>query len=185
MEKKDQKMPIASREINVGKKKNAKFPIEFGSHESTCLIISSCFFLVPALYAFLSFGMYPYGILSVVTTKVSVNYWRHADYGTLSRTADLIMSKFSFVLYFLSGSYFFLQEPWLFAIGVPGCLAIIFCFHYAGVLWDRDSSNWVYLHMSFHLFVALQQTLVIYGGVLTNAGNLFYSICMYWGYRCP
>jgi hypothetical protein len=156
----------------IANKKNAKFPIVFGSHESTCLITSSCFFLIPAMYAFLSPGLYFYGIVSAITTAVSVNYWRHADYGRLSRIADLIVSKVSFAIYCVSGFLYFWHVPWLFIIGVPGCLSIMFAFYYAGVIWERDRSEWVYVHMAFLLFVALKQMLVIYGASLYSLNFL-------------
>lgn len=159
-------------------KKYAKFPIKSGSKESSCLVISSCFFLIPACYACYSYGLFFYGIVSIITTLISANYWSSADMDTISRYADLVFSKISFTIYCVSGIVFFLKEPYLFVFGVPGLLAIIFFYCYAGQLWDNDNPNWYIYHMYFHLFVAIEQFLVLYGANITNAGEYFCNKCI-------
>lgn len=143
------------------------FPVNW--HDSVCLVISSCFFLVPGAYGFAN-ALYYYGVVSVITTAVSVNYWRYAVEG-MRRSADLITAKVSFAIYFVSG-FFFLNLR-LLAIGIPGCILIIVFYMLSNRYWDKDSHLWVYFHMGFHLFVALEQFLVLYGGVQINAQKFF------------
>jgi hypothetical protein len=145
-------------------KKYAKYPVKFGSIESTGLMLSSCLFLFPAMYALIICKMYFYAIVSIITSLVSINYWRHADYGRISRTVDLIVAKVSFAIYFASGLYFSVHNPILFIYGIPGLCGIVFFYRYSIILWEYDAREWYLSHMSFHLFVALEQMLVIYGG---------------------
>lgn len=136
------------------------FPVN--KSDSLCLIISSCFFLLPGAYGFY-YDLHFYGVASAVTTVISVNYWRHAIEG-IRRTIDLIIAKISFVIYFLSGC-FFIRDAKLLMIGICGCVAIILSYYLSNRLWTQDSPHWVYFHMMFHLFVALEQFLVLYAGV--------------------
>jgi hypothetical protein len=142
-----------------------KHPIPF--EQSVYLVVSSCFFLIPGAYAFISsWPLVLYGLVSVVTTLVSANYWRDAVSGSWRHKADLVIAKVSFVIYFVSGIVFFGKNMHFLAVGIPGCLAIITCYVMSLRMWDADSSTWVYFHMMFHLFVALEQFLVLYGGAL-------------------
>ena len=141
------------------------FPVD--KHDAICLVVSSCFFLIPGAYAF-STDLPLYGIVSTVTTLVSANYWRHAVEG-MRRNADLITAKVSFAIYCISGFYY--MRDWrLFAVGIPGVCGIGFFYYMANRYWGLDSPYWVYFHMLFHLFVALEQALVIYA--ILNSGKL-------------
>ena len=137
------------------------YPI--ASIDSFCLVVSSTFFLIPGIFAF-SCSLYLFGVVSAVTTAVSVNYWRNAVEG-YRRTADLITAKTSFVIYFFFGCMY-IRDPVLLAIGVPGCVCIIFCYAMSSRYWALDLPHWKWFHMMFHLFVALEQFLVLYGIII-------------------
>lgn len=137
------------------------YPI--ASIDSFCLVVSSTFFLIPGIFAF-SRSFYLFGVVSVVTTAVSVNYWRNAVEG-YRRTADLITAKTSFAIYFTSGCMY-IRDPMLLAIGIPGCICIIFCYVMSSRYWALDLPHWKWFHMMFHLFVALEQFLVLYGIII-------------------
>ena len=143
--------------------KNNQYPIK--SYESICLLISSCFFLGPGIYAYYS-EFYFYFIISTITSIVSANYWRYAVIKDWRLTADLIVAKVSFVIYFISGCIFFHGNLYLLSIAVPGCLLIIVFYFLSKHFWNVDSIFWIYFHVLFHLFVALEQYLVVYGSVL-------------------
>ena len=133
------------------------FPVLW--YESMCLVVSSCFFLFPGWYAFTE-NLSLYGVVSVITTIVSANYWRHAVEG-LRRNVDLIVAKMSFLIYCLSG--FWYARDWrLYAVGVPGIVGIGGCYYLSNYYWEHDSPFWVHFQMLFHTFVALEQALVIY-----------------------
>ena len=132
------------------------FPVN--SQDSICLIVSSCFFLIPGCYAFNN-SLHFYGIVSFVTTAISINYWRHAVEGW-RRTADLWTAKISFAVYFVTGCCF-LRDLQVLAFGIPGCVLILVCYYLSSQHWEKDSWMWVYFHMLFHLFVALVKFLVL------------------------
>ena len=133
-----------------------KFPVKIS--DSYCLMISSCFFLIPGGYAFAA-GYPFYGVVSTVTTMVSANYWRNAIEGW-RRTVDLITAKVSFGIYFISG-LIYMRDWRFFAVGIPAVVGIGIFYHLSGKYWNLDSPSWVYFHMLFHLFVALEQALVV------------------------
>ena len=140
-----------------GQYKRNVFPIPW--HESLYLIVSSCFFLFPGYYAFRE-NLPFHGVVSIVTTIVSANYWRHAVEG-MRRNVDLIVAKVSFMIYCISG-FWFARDWRLYAIGVPGMIGIGGCYYLSNNYWDRDLPGWVYFQMLFHIFVAFEQALVIY-----------------------
>ena len=114
--KKREKGQKQRRQQHRQNKRNV-FPIPW--YESLYLIVSSCFFLFPGYYAFHE-NLPFHGVVSIVTTIVSANYWRHAIEGT-RRNVDLIVAKVSFMIYCISGFWF--AGDWrLYAIGVPGMI---------------------------------------------------------------
>jgi hypothetical protein len=139
-------------------------------NDSRHLVVSSCFFLAPGIYAF-SNSLYPYGILSFITTVISVNHWRNPIMG-LRRTADLITAKVSFAIYFVSGC-FFVRDIQLLGWGIPGCAGIILFYFLSNKFSSSHPNIWVYFHMLFHLFVAGEMTLVLYSGVKSGAYKYF------------
>lgn len=141
------------------------------SYESTILTISSFLFIIPGYYAYRS-ELYFYCFVSVITSLVSANHWRHVMEGW-RRTADLITAKVSFAIYFISGCIFFCKNLYMWYIGFPGCLMIIGCYFLSNHFRKIDSAWWLYFHMFFHVFVAFEQYLVLYSGVLIDAKEVF------------
>lgn len=144
------------------------FPVNF--YDSACLMISSCFFLIPGGYGFANNLMF-FGFVSLITTIVSINYWRYAVEGP-RRTADLVTAKVSFIIYFVTGCMF-VRNITILIIAVPGCLGIFLFYYLSNVYWNKDSSMWVYFHMAFHFCVAFEQFLVVYGICLAGAQSHF------------
>jgi hypothetical protein len=60
------------------------------------LVISSHFFLVPAYIAYKN-SYYGYATISLITTIVSVNFWRNPIPG-FRRNLDLVVAKISFTI---------------------------------------------------------------------------------------
>jgi hypothetical protein len=163
-EKKKVNQKIINQDANTSaidpnpQEKRNKFPV--ANTDANCLIISSCFFLIPGFYAFL-IGQYFYLATSLVTTIVSVNYWRDAMPG-IRRDADLFVAKGSFTIYFLTG-IISIRDKEILYIAWPVCIGIISFYSLANWLWEKDSCRWVYAHMCFHLFVGLEQYIVLLG----------------------
>jgi len=135
------------------------------------LIFSSTCFLIPGAYgAFNQLGVYC--IVSTITTVISMAHWWDAQEFSQRRKVDLIVSKVSFAIYFVSGC-FFVRDLIIWAIGIPCCFAIIYCFYMSGKSWEADSDYWFLYHMMFHLAVACEQALVLYAIVLSNGQRYF------------
>ena len=135
-----------------------KFPIS--EIDSNCLIISSCFFLLPGYFA-LTVGLYWFLATSAITTVVSINYWRHAVPG-VRRSADMIVAKASFIIYFITGIMRVKDITILYAAW-PVLIGIIICYFFSNNMWEKDSEYWVWFHMMFHMLVAVEQYLVLIG----------------------
>ena len=129
---------------------------------SIWLVVSSCFFLIPGIYAF-STRCYFYGVVSTITTINSVNHWRKAESG-FRQNVDRVVATISFVIYLVTGLCF-LRGLLLFALALPGVILIILCFHLSHKMAEAGSGRWIYFHFSFHVFVALEQLLVVYAMV--------------------
>ncbi len=124
------------------------------------LVVSSSFFMIPGMYALYS-GVYSLGILSCITTIISINYWRDAVNGW-RRHADLLIAKISFVIYFLTGVVH-IRDLHVLLIGWPNTALILVTYYLANSLWTQESEYWIYFHMAFHFFVSIGQLIVVHG----------------------
>ena len=75
--------------------------------QSKWLVLSSLFFMIPALYAFFM-NLYFYFILLSLTTIISCGYWIKATY-SWRRNLDLVFAKISFISFV---SFFFSSIIW-------------------------------------------------------------------------
>jgi Na+/glutamate symporter len=150
------------------------------------LVISSWFFLLTAFYVVLIDHIDPaavadengssmgimgvtsssqsilpsYAVLSVITALISANYWRRVPTLGIRRQLDLVVAKVSFAIYFLTG-VMYVRDTFLLSIGIPICVSIGICYQMSHVRYSQQSAYWVYYHMSFHLFVAIEQLIVV------------------------
>ena len=127
---------------------------------SKWLVLSSCFFIVPGIYAYY-LNFFLYGTMSCITSLASINHWRKADIG-IRRNMDLIVAHLSFVLYLVSG-LIYLRGWILYGLGIPGCIFILLFFYLSKKMMENGKNEWLYCHFLFHLFVALTQFVVLFG----------------------
>ena len=148
----------AATSDNDALKKSITYPIHISI--SKWLVLSSCFFLIPALHAFTSSYHY-YGALSTITTIASINHWRRAEFGA-RRNVDRAVAHTSFIAYFLTGcNRMILRSSNLLIYAVPGVIFILTFYYLSIRLMDLGSTRWVYCHFLFHVFVAIEQILVL------------------------
>ena len=119
------------------------------------LVLSSCFFLIPATYA-LKNNIYIYGGLSVSTSICSINHWRCAEYG-IRRNVDRFFAIVAFFIYVPTGLFIF--PIYLSAITLS---TIIVSFVISNYLSKNHYPYFVFVHMIFHASVAITKILVIY-----------------------
>jgi hypothetical protein len=73
----------------------------------------------------------------------------------------MIFAKISFAIYFLTG-FLNIKDSGVLVLAWPICFAIIGFYALSSVFWEKDSAFWVYFHMLFHFFVAVEQYLVLF-----------------------
>lgn len=133
-----------------------EFPISI--RDTKYIVVTSSLFMVPFYYSII-YKKYLYSTTSLVTAIVSVNFWRDARLGW-RRDTDLIVSKISFSIYFVGGLQY-IKEPDFTVIGYPVCIAIIASYILSNYLWKKDSRNWKYAHVLFHIFIIIEQLFII------------------------
>lgn len=149
-------------DTNVHKVKRNINPVPMW--DSLCLIFSSSFFLIPAYYAYLQNIDLAYFcmVVSILTSLVSMNYWRHSTSEGWSLKLDYLFSRGSFLIYLTIGVCY-VRNIHLIIIGWIQAFLIIFFYKLSCYLWDKDSPYWVYAHMCFHLVGSLNKALVVLG----------------------
>ena len=128
-------------------------------NQSKWLVLTSCSFLIPALYAYY-INLYFYSILLIVTTIVSINHWIKPYYSWM-RTADLIVAKFSFTIFAING-LIYVKNMNCMLVSYLFLNAILLCYYYSLLLYKTKNHNWYKYHMTFHVLVMFEQLIVLY-----------------------
>ena len=116
-----------------------EFPKPF--EETKWLVMSSCTFVIPAVYAFAS-GLYLYGCVSLFTMLFSINHWRDAEDG-IRRAVDCYAAYICFVVFFVSGCIYCREI--LFYIAGANIIIITTLFLISDYLSIQGHKRW-YLH---------------------------------------
>ena len=127
--------------------------------QSIWLVFSSCFFLLPAIYA-RSMHCYLFYYLSIITSLMSAIHWIQAETG-LRQKIDILTAIVSFFIYFVTG-VIFIRGYILLTLGIIGLFFMLSCFYLSHKMASIGSSKWICFHFCFHICVALEQLLVIY-----------------------
>lgn len=117
---------------------------------------SSLLFLVPSLLSFY-INAHILGYCGIITTIVSMNYWRRVEYG-FRRNLDLVCSRIMITIG--SGYYLLYYNNTIYDI-------VLFCFlgKVLSVLYltsDFKNEYWYVYHMTFHFMLMLSGTLTVY-----------------------
>lgn len=133
--------------------------------QSKWIVISSGFFLFPA-YSFYRCNQYVLSSGLVLTSLVSMNYWRHVDFHSWRRTCDLIWAKIAFVIYMTTGFHsVYVNGETLENICsyLPLTAVTVGNYIMACRLAEKNMQNndWVVLHVLFHVLLAVQMQNVV------------------------
>lgn len=134
-----------------------EFPKPF--EETKWLVMSSCTFLIPAVYAFVS-SLYLYGCVSLFTMLFSINHWRDAEDG-IRRAVDCHAARICFVVFFVSGCIY-CRDIYLYVYGIPITIITVALFLISNHLSIQGYNRWYFAHMLFHLSVIVSEILIIY-----------------------
>ena len=133
-----------------------EFPKHFEITKWLC--VSSCFFLIPGVYAFYN-EQHFYGNVCVYTLIFSINHWRKAEDG-IRRKMDIIVATSAALIYIFSWVVY--CEGTCFLIGIPIITLVFISFLLSNYLSVRWNPHWVYMHMLFHVFCSISEMLVIH-----------------------
>jgi hypothetical protein len=131
--------------------------------ESKYIVVSSSFFMVPAVYGYYN-NLYLLPLVLFITSSISINHWRNAKY-SWRRIADRIFSKITFAIFFYHlikhsscTLYFFLQNIGLFKV----------VYYYYMSNKHHNTPIWWKFHMKFHVFCVFSELLIIQNVVHYN-----------------
>jgi hypothetical protein len=153
--------------INVYPNLVSEFPKPFEMTKWLCF--SSCFFLVPGVYAFYN-KQHFYGTVCVYTFIFSVNHWRKAKDG-IRRKMDIIAASSGALIYIISWIVY--CEGTCFLMGIPTLILVVASILLSNYLSIRWNPYWVYIHMFFHMAVSISKMLVIHCKSRNNITNLY------------
>jgi hypothetical protein len=124
--------------------------------ESKYIVLSSSFFMAPAIYGFYN-NLYLLPVVLVLTTFFSMNYWRRATY-SWRRIADRTFAKIAFAFFFINGIRHVTYRPYLIT-GHTATTILLYCYYMSNKY--HHLPIWWKYHMVFHLMLTYNQFLVI------------------------
>ena len=119
------------------------------------LIFSSLTFLLPCYYAYLN-KIYSLSIISLLVSIISTGHWYKVDNFTL-RIMDLIMAKIGFGVYL--SMLILYTEVRMFEIFFVNMLFLFY--YFSNTRLTNEKNDWVYYHFIFHMFVTIDQIIII------------------------
>ena len=121
------------------------------------LVISSFFFIIPAIYAFL-YKLYFYSILLLLTSIISANYWRKATF-SWRRNLDLIFAKISFITFVYNG-IIYVKTPFYVITGYSGLVVLVYCYYLSSTKLKENNKNWYKYHILFHILMTYELCII-------------------------
>jgi hypothetical protein len=89
----------------------------------------------------------------------SIIYWIRPEEG-ITKNVDLVMSKFSGIMYFLYGVYT-INNYFSKLIGCTNLSLMMSCYNSSCSLYNLENQNWIYYHIGFHLFTVAGKMFVL------------------------
>jgi len=126
--------------------------------ETRWLVLSSSFFILPAIYAYW-YQLYFFTGILTLTSIVSANYWRICSY-SWRRNMDLVFAKVSFVVFFYNGIVYVKYTPYLIT-GYSGVILAMYCWYTSEKVFQSKDTNWWKYHFLFHCLLTLEQLMVL------------------------
>ena len=125
---------------------------------SKWLVLSSFFFIIPVVYAYVN-KLYFYAGILASTSFISANYWRIATY-SWRRNADLVFAKISFTIFVSNGIIYVRTIPYI-VTGYSGLLILLYCYYLSGKLLESKNTHWYKYHMIFHFIMMYEQLIIL------------------------
>ena len=124
--------------------------------ETKYIVVSSSFFMAPAVYGFY-YNLYFLPVVLFFASSISINHWRDAKY-SWRRIADRIFSKITFSIFFYYlimyagfNFYFFLQNI--------GLLNVLYYYYMSNK--HHNTPIWWKYHMKFHVCCVFSEWMIL------------------------
>ena len=131
------------------------------------LVLSTSFLLIPTIYGY-SKKLYSHSSLLLLTSLVSMNYWRKATY-SWRRWMDLIVSKITFSVFLYNGVINTWGQICPMIFGYSGLFGICYCFTKSEQLWKKKNNNWLNYHMGFHTLLTCELMMILNKMIILNS----------------
>lgn len=132
--------------------------ISIKCRQGKILALSSCFFLIPSIYAYKN-GLYFFCALLIATSFISANFWRNAIH-SWRRNLDLFFAKVSFVIFLSNGIYYLRYTPYV-VTGYSGLIVLLYCYYLSDKYLKEHNTAWCKYHFIFHLLLTYEQFIII------------------------
>jgi hypothetical protein len=126
---------------------------------SMWLVMSSFFFLIPSIYAYVN-NQYFFSILCLVTSLISANYWRN-PIDSWRKNLDLVFSKISFIVFLVPNGIIYVSYTPYFICGYLSLFILLYSYYLSGKLFKQQDNDWYKYHMLFHLMVMYGQLITL------------------------
>ena len=122
------------------------------------LALSSCFFLIPSIYAYYN-DLYFFSVLLIATSFISANFWRYAIH-SWRRDLDLFFAKVSFVIFLSNGIYYLRYTPYV-VTGYSGLIVLLYFYYLSDKYLKEHNTLWCKYHFLFHVLLTYEQFIII------------------------
>jgi hypothetical protein len=129
-----------------------------GWEETKWLVLSSFFYLIPAINALYK-KQYMNTYLLIITSLVSANFWRKATY-SWRRNLDLVISKISFILFFFQEIKHITYRPYKLS-GYTSLFVCINFYYLSNKYYTKKNPMWYKYHFLFHMTILYKIFLII------------------------
>jgi hypothetical protein len=127
--------------------------------ETRWLVLSSCLWLGPALYAAAT-GQPGYAAVLVATVAASVNHWRRAERGW-ARALDIAMARTAFTV-FVSAGIIYVTPTRRAPLAYAGLVALVRCYIKSTARHAAGHRDWWQYHAAFHALMACEQCVILH-----------------------
>ena len=125
---------------------------------SRWLVLSSFLFMIPSAFAY-NHNLYYHSSLLLLTTLVSINYWRDATY-SWRRNLDIFVARTSFLTFMSTGIIYVRYMPYVVG-GYAGLGCLTLSYNVSGKLWNENNPNWYKYHALFHILLVGEILLIL------------------------
>jgi hypothetical protein len=146
--------------LETNQESNSDFELLRGWKQTRWIVLSSSFFGIPGiLHINSALPNNRLSVLLIVTSLVSMNYWRDAKRGW-RRNADLILAKITFCTCGYYGITYVTTMPHILSFYSSIALSL-YMYGQSSKCISKNDLDWVKYHFAFHIFLAISAASIL------------------------